>query len=177
MRYLVLVSCLALLACGGGSAPSRVPSNDAAVVPETPPPDEASSPDSAVDAPDSAIADVESGSGCPQVFAGCTSFVDRTDPQADRTVAFQNYDYVPQCLAIRAGQTVTFRGNFYFHPLRTGCGPSPVLDSRNTGVEDAGDNGRLTFTLTLPGLYGYYCLDHGSADGTVRMSAAIDVLP
>jgi plastocyanin len=179
MRYLALVSCLALPACGAGSAPPAASTYDAGVVSEAAPADQTASPDLVVDAFDLAfaVADVESGTACPPVFAGCTSFVDGTDPQADRTVAFQNYDYIPKCLAIRAGQTVTFKGNFYFHPLRTGCGPALVLDCRNTGVEDAGDNGVLSFTLTLPGLYGYYCLDHGSADGTVRMSAAIDVLP
>lgn len=177
MRYLVLLSCLALPACGGGSTPPGVPIADAGIVPDAAPPDQTASFDSAFDAPDSVVANLEPGTACPPVFAGCTSFVDGTDPQADRTVTFQNYDYIPKCLAIRAGQTVTFKGNFYFHPLRTGCGPAPVLDCRNTGVEDAGDNGVLAFTLTLPGLYGYYCLDHGSADGTVRMSAAINVLP
>jgi plastocyanin len=150
---------------------------DTGVVPDAAPLEETAPPDSVFDAADSALADLESGTACPPVFAGCTSFVDATDPQADRTVTFQNYDYIPKCLAIRSGQTVAFKGNFYFHPLRTGCGPASVLDCRNTGVEDAGDNGVLAFTLTLPGLYGYYCLDHGSADGTVRMSAAINVLP
>jgi plastocyanin len=115
------------------------------------------------------VGELEAGPGCALVFAGCTTFTDRTAPDADRTVYFQNYSYDPQCLMIRSGQTVTFAGDFIVHPLTPACGPELVLYYRDTGAT-------ASFNLTVTGVYGYYCLDHGNPEGAA-MSGAIMVVP
>jgi plastocyanin len=111
----------------------------------------------------------EAGPPCSLAYAGCDTFTDRTAADADRTVHFQNYSYDPQCLMIRSGQTVTFRGDFIVHPLTPACGPELVLYDRDTSTTAA-------FTLTITGIYGYYCLDHGNPAGAA-MSGAIAVVP
>lgn len=103
-------------------------------------------------------------------FAGCTTFDDRTAANADRKVTFKDFEYTPKCLRIKAGQTVTFDGDFVHHPLVTSCGPSVTLMDKRTGT------GPAPFVLGTAGFYGYYCLDHGNAAGAV-MAGAIDVVP
>jgi len=51
---------------------------------------------------------------------GCSSFTDATAAGAARTINFGGglgNAYSPQCLAIAAGQQVTFIGTFSAHPL------------------------------------------------------------
>jgi plastocyanin len=109
---------------------------------------------------------------CMSGFAGCTTFDDRSgDPDAGaRTVAFADFAYSPKCLQIRAGQSVTFTGNFMRHPLAQSCGPFDALEFRYMSPPS------FTVTLTEPGLYGYYCFDHGNPQGQA-MSGAIQVVP
>lgn len=98
--------------------------------------------------------------GC-QGYAGCTNFTDGT------AVTFPlggNDVYVPKCLRVRAGQQVTFTGNFSDHPIKQACGPAQV----------SGWSSAVTFTV--PGVYGYFCEDHGSQGGS-GMSGAIEVVP
>ena len=153
-------------------------SSDAALQDSAPPEggstSDAGSDDAALDASDAA---------CPPAFAGCGSdaappFFDQTAEDAGRVVTFQTttttpprYEYTPKCLRIKTGQTVTFTGDFYIHPLAPACGPSAALENRT----DAGISSS-TFTLSAPGAYGYYCLDHGNTQGA-SMSGVIDVVP
>jgi plastocyanin len=111
----------------------------------------------------------EAGPACASDFAGCVTFTDATAPDADRTIAFQDYNYAPQCLMVRAGQTVTFAGDFIRHPLTPSCGPELVLENRDSRPSAA-------FVLASVGVYGYYCLDHGNAQGQA-MAGAIEVIP
>jgi plastocyanin len=111
----------------------------------------------------------EAGAVCPSAFAGCVSFTDSTAADADRTVHFQDYDYNPKCLMVRAGQTVTFSGDFIRHPLTPSCGPELLLEYRDTAAS-------ASFVMGAVGIYGYYCLDHGNPQGDV-MSGAIQVVP
>lgn len=176
-RYVARVGWLglglaALSACGASSstgAPDALLHNDQALV--------GGEADLVVDrsVEDESLAGLESGGEleagppCSLAYAGCDTFTDRTAPDADRTVHFQNYSYDPQCLMIRSGQTVTFAGDFIVHPLTPACGPELVLYHRDTDATAA-------FTLTSTGLYGYYCLDHGNPAGAA-MSGAITVVP
>lgn len=137
---------------GDGSADARSPTPDAAA-------DTAAPADGSADA----------GPVCAPSFAGCTSFEDRTADGADRKVSFKDFQYTPKCLRMKVGQTVTFVGDFDRHPLVSACGPSLAMDKR-TGSGSAG------FMLTAPGIYGYYCLDHGNPAGAV-MAGGIDVVP
>jgi plastocyanin len=106
--------------------------------------------------------------GCPAGYAGCVSFADATGPAASRVITFRDYEYTPKCLRVRAGQSVTFQGDFVVHPLRTSCAPERVL------LESSGTS--TTFTMRLPGFYGYYCLDHGNEIGQA-MAGAVEVVP
>ena len=98
--------------------------------------------------------------GCPG-YAGCSTFTDGT------TVTFPNLNdtYSPRCLRVRAGQQVTFSGDLTDHPLQQACGP----------VANA-ITGSAATTFTVPGVYGYWCTDHGSSGGS-GMAGAIEVVP
>ena len=102
--------------------------------------------------------------GCPG-YAGCTTFTPAS------TVSFPNGNdrYTPKCLRLTAGQTVTFTGNFNSHPMHQACGP--VAQALG---EPAGSS--APFTLTVPGVYGYYCSQHGDSTGS-GMAGAIEVVP
>lgn len=109
---------------------------------------------------------------CPASYAGCTTFT--PGASGDQTLEYRNFAYDPKCLSVKAGTKVTFvgapgAGSFLEHPLVQSCGPARVLDFR-AGATTA------SFVLTTPGIYGYYCLDHGSPAGAA-MSGAILVLP
>jgi len=102
--------------------------------------------------------------GCPG-FAGCTSFT------AGTTVDFPNGNetYSPKCLRVTAGQPISFMGSFNNHPLRQACGPAAQALGATSGNS-------AQLTLTVPGVYGYYCGVHGDATGS-GMAGAIEVVP
>jgi plastocyanin len=119
---------------------------------------------------DASDAATDSGAACPANFAGCATFV---SAGASPVLVYRNYEYDPPCLSVRAGTTVTFTGapdagGFLVHPLVQACGPAPALASGDAGTT-------ASFVLTVPGIYGYYCLDHGSPAGA-SMSGAIEVV-
>ena len=108
-------------------------------------------------------------SGCASTYAGCTSFADRTAAGADRTIGFECCAYSPQCIRVRAGQSVKFSGTFREHPLRgASCGGGQIADT------DAGAS--ASFRLTRLGVHGFFCLAHGLDDGSF-MAGAIEVVP
>lgn len=109
---------------------------------------------------------------CPKAFAQCTSFVDATGATASRKVLFPagGHTYSPRCLRIRVGQEVTFEGSFSSHPLRQSCGPAPLVPAVQQG-----SSASATTTEAL-GIFGYYCPNHGDADGS-GMAGAIEVVP
>jgi plastocyanin len=109
-------------------------------------------------------------------FADCQAFTDWTAAGNDRTIRFSNYQYTPRCTRISSGQAVTFTGDFVVHPLAQACGPADVLEHRLPIDAMPGTEMSVGFTLWQPGLYGYYCLDHGTSDGAA-MSGAIVVDP
>jgi plastocyanin len=71
---------------------------------------------------------------------------------------------------VRLGQTLTFSGDFGSHPLDQSCGPL-----RNVITWHRGSSWSVTFTNAL-GIYGYYCNQHGSPNGS-GMAGAIEVVP
>lgn len=110
---------------------------------------------------------------CRAAFAGCSTFIDATAPSASREIVFTDFAYAPSCLEVKAGQQVTFRGKtasdtFVRHPLRQSCGPAVILEASGSSI-------RTQFTMSTPGIYGYYCLDHGSQRGQA-MAGAIQVV-
>ncbi len=103
---------------------------------------------------------------------GCASYEDRTAAGASRTINFLTQPdggqvYIPSCMQIRAGQTVTFSGNFGGHFLAQRCGPVDAGMQAMSGTQ-------RNFTLTVTGDYGYYCEFHHLDKG---MKGAIRVVP
>lgn len=105
-------------------------------------------------------------------FAGCSTFVDLRDA-GTATIRFPtsgNNRYSPECARVRFGQRVTFSGgDFSTHTLEQGCGPV-----RNVLRASSGQSATFTFDRAL-GVFGYYCTQHGSANGS-GMAGAIEVV-
>jgi len=110
-------------------------------------------------------------------FNDCTPFDfasnDHTAAADPRTITFpfdvSPAQYQPRCMKIRAGQTVTWRGDFRFHPLSPAGGdvPSPItIDPMPSGTER-----KVAFPNT--GFYGFECATHEAP----AMYGAILVVP
>lgn len=156
----------ALLGCSSPGNPDA--STDAPVDTSmaTDAPTDANAPDRVVDAA------IEGGA---MALHDCTTFVDRTDPSADRMVHFHSTAYSPRCMAIRAGQSVTFMGDLSAHPLNPGVAPSRAGDPRGTEpnpipTTNSGDLVEVTFPTA--GLYPFYCSNH---EATASMYGVIEV--
>jgi plastocyanin len=109
----------------------------------------------------------------PSNFAGCGSYTVRTGAGDSRDITFDNgnFTFLPNCMQVQAGQTVTWLGDFTMHPLRGAPGNpgNNVIPSTNTGA-----NRPVTFTT--PGFYGFHCNIHGAPDGS-GMAGTIQVVP
>jgi plastocyanin len=105
---------------------------------------------------------------CRATFANCATF---TELDAGVTIHFPvgGLRYSPNCLRLHLGQSVTFVGDFGPHPLSQACGPV-------TGLFSAGLGNSFTTTFTAGlGVYGYFCSEHGSSNGS-GMAGAIEVV-
>lgn len=93
---------------------------------------------------------------------GCTSFDDRSAPQAMRTITWQ-FGPTPKCIEIDKNQTVTWQGDFGFHPLEPLGGDMPTpITSTATGMS-------AMFTFPNSGFYGYHCAVHSGLEGVVHV--------
>ena len=74
--------------------------------------------------------------------------------------------YVPNCMTIAAGQSVTWTGNLTFHPLiprEYSTTPNPILPTP-TGITT------VTYTFDCPGDFNFSCKNHFDLMlGTVRV--------
>jgi plastocyanin len=109
----------------------------------------------------------ETGMSESTVFHGCTqeSFVDRSASGAARTITFGGAMFVfdPKCMTITAGQTVTFTGNFSFHPLTPGINPTPGgLTAGTPGNPIPATSSGNTVSVSFPraGTFPYFCALH-----------------
>jgi plastocyanin len=102
---------------------------------------------------------------------GCAQFTDLRDAGvANIRFPAGGNRYSPSCLRVNLGQTVTFSGgDFSVHTLEQGCGPAMGIIGAGSGQSFS-----VTFNQGL-GLYGYYCQQHGSANGS-GMSGSIEVV-
>lgn len=94
---------------------------------------------------------------------GCTEYVDRTAPDADRSMA---WDYAiaddpARCMKIRVGQSVVFVGDRDAHPIdaRGGDAANPFLNAFARPQD--------VFTFDRPGVFGYYCTLHEQMLGAI----------
>jgi plastocyanin len=93
---------------------------------------------------------------------GCTdsSYVDNTAGGATIT---WDFTVSPKCVKIKAGQTVTWNGDFALHPINPFGGDqgSPV-PSQTTGKSASG-------TFAKAGTFGFHCTNHPSMLGAVKV--------
>ena len=93
---------------------------------------------------------------------GCTTYDDRSGPQAMRTIAWQ-FNPSPRCMEIGAGQSVTWQGDFGFHPLDASGGTMP------TPIKLTSNGNSVTFMFPTAGFYGYRCTAHSGLEGVVHV--------
>ena len=92
------------------------------------------------------------------------------------TVAFgflgmpAGFSYDPKCLAIQAGDAVTFSGSFVAHPLYPSARRGTRANNPIRGVS-SGDNAVVVFPS--PGFFAYFCGAHGAADDGSAMAGVI----
>lgn len=118
-------------------------------------------------------------------YASCGSSapacVDRTAASADRNVYFGGLNgsgaltYLPQCIIVSAGQTVTFQGDFNMHPLSKGTVSDINAGSPNSPLPSpAHGSGTAPFDVTFPaaGDYPYWCTIHTAENmnGSVQVN-------
>jgi plastocyanin len=114
---------------------------------------------------------------CSLTYSGCGASVDWVEVIPDGGVAAVSFPsseanrYSPQCLRVHLGQQVSFQGSFGSHPLDQACGPVFDLIPPTAG---GADPVVVRFDTAL-GLFGYYCENHGGADGH-GMAGAIEVV-
>jgi plastocyanin len=151
------------------------------------PPDARADALDAPDAADASVSDFDSDIEKPDFQRppgpnGCNpSRVTDMTAAAMPTIVFSGSDYVPPCVRIHAGQSVTFLpsaaagSSFNLHPLSPGLlvdgVPTPQADNPITRVADG--TGPHTFTFPTQGLWGFYCETHFGGG----MYGGVEVVP
>ncbi len=100
---------------------------------------------------------------------GCTAdmYADRTSPSADRTVGFggdhgsTGFTFAPKCIAITAGQDVTFSGAFATHPLSAGLAGGSPGGSPGNPIPGTATGTSVTVRFPVAGVYPFTCTMHG----------------
>ena len=102
------------------------------------------------------------------LVAGCESSIPQPPPQtpvytSQTTILIESASVNPQILVISRGVTVTFLNlDLGRHFITSDSGDpdsftSPLLET----------NHRYQFTFTVPGTYGYHCMDNPAIKGTI----------
>lgn len=99
---------------------------------------------------------------------GCTTFVDGTDADGGSRTLTWDFSITTdpkRCLKIKAGQSVTWSGNFTTHPLAAagGSSPNPVQGNSPVGT---------TVAIPFPnaGTYGFVCGAHPQMKGAIEVT-------
>lgn len=102
-------------------------------------------------------------------IAGCSadSFVQGTENNQINTAGIT---YTPRCLKIKVGASVTIQASSR-HPLQA----MPNIDQAlNPFLTESAHTTAQTRIMNEPGIYGYFCTNHGDAKGG-RMAGVIIV--
>jgi plastocyanin len=121
---------------------------------------------------DAAGVDAAVDASGPTPLNGCTAAgaSDRTAAGASRLIMFVGEDYVPHCMKIKVGQSVTWSGDFGFHPLRPG---TLAAEQPGNPIPATSSGSSLTVMFPDAGDFGFYCNVHGPSG----MVGAIFVVP
>lgn len=92
----------------------------------------------------------------PPEVNGCTSYADMTAGGAtiDGPMDFNPVQFSPNCVQIKAGQSVTWNVDFAAHPLAASGGDSP------SPIATTSSGTTVTFAFPSAGVFGYHCLAH-----------------
>ena len=107
--------------------------------------------------------DAMSDAAPPGAINDCTlmSALDRTELADQRVVDFGGTLYTPKSMKIHVGQSVTWSGDFGFHPLRPGLIVNGVRTAQaNNPIPPTSNGASVRVTFTTAGQYGYYCDNH-----------------
>ena len=75
------------------------------------------------------------------------------------------FTVTPRCITVKAGDSVTWTGNFMTHPLDAFNGDAPNPISGNTP-----SNGTVVVKFPAAGNYGFHCKIHASMLGVVQVT-------
>lgn len=75
----------------------------------------------------------------------------------------------PRCLRLNSTQTLSLNGVSGFHPFMQQCGPDQKVATPQTSM--------LSLSGFQPGLYGFYCPNHGDPATGSSMGLAVQVVP
>jgi len=131
---------------GGGNPPAPAPTTteEAGTPPPPPPPEDAGQPPPPPPPPP------------PPVVNGCSSYVDMTANGAtiNGPSNAAPAQFSPNCVHVRAGQSVTWNVELSAHPLGASGGdtPSPITTTVS--------GNSVTFAFPNAGAFGYHCLAH-----------------
>ena len=103
--------------------------------------------------------DVAQAQTAPPVV-GCTA-ADYVDGGADTEIQTNGSGYTPKCLHIRVGSSVTIQASSH-HPLSA---MPDIYGAANPFAQATPFVAPTTQVFTQPGLYGYFCENHGDASG------------
>jgi len=100
---------------------------------------------------------------------GCTAetLVDRTAADAERVVGLGGergsggFSFAPKCIAVAAGQEVTFIGAFASHPLTPGVPGDTRAGSPGNPIRLTSSGTTTTVAFPRPGVFPYVCGMHG----------------
>jgi plastocyanin len=104
--------------------------------------------------------------GVVTMFLGQTAY---TSGQSDNVVRFPNFDYLPYTITVTRGSSVTWEGNFAFHPLQQVTGITSLVPM--TGGFESSFGNVFTKQFTQTGEFYYICITH--ADETVTSMRGI----
>jgi plastocyanin len=121
--------------------------------------------DAGADSGTDAGTDAGSDAGAPAIN-GCmrATALDMTSSAAAIvTFGTGGLTYTPACIVVSVGTSVTFNGNFSFHPLQGGTVVAGVLMPATSGpfVPATSTGTTRTFVMTSAGTFPYYCAFHG----------------
>jgi hypothetical protein len=98
---------------------------------------------------------------CSGFPSNCTTYEDHTASNDPRIITFDSSGYSPRCMRISSGQTVTFQGTFFLHPLQQTCGDDEAMTTTSGSSR--------SFQLFGIDTWGFRCASHPAFEsGAIR---------